>query len=259
VFTIIIPTHNRPALLQRTLRSLIAQTYRNFTVVIVDDSATYIPPYEELLLLKGQYVYIIRSGNEGPAESRNMGVSIAHSKYILFLDDDDTYASNHLEELARCIGDHSPALLFHDFQVCNETRTTSPPTQLSIECISISGVTRDSVYIRNRIPNSCLVYRRDVIAHLQHESNMVIYEDWDFLLKCLQDHDLTYAPLDSVIIHKSVADTPENMRRGNSHNEKIMETMMHLYRKHRAPNMDTRLARQALIASAGTSLALEHF
>jgi glycosyltransferase involved in cell wall biosynthesis len=239
------------------LRSLIAQSYKDFTVVIVSDTANYIPPYEELLALQGRYVYIIRSGVNGPAESRNMGLAVADSKYIIFLDDDDTFEAGHLQALAEHISDKSPELLFCDFKVHNEDRTKSPPEHLSTDAVSIAEVTQDSLFVRNHVPNSCLVYRRDVITTVKYDIDMIIYEDWDFLLTCLKDRKLSHVPVNSVVIHKSRATAPENMRRGNTRDDKLVEVMLYLYKKHPAPNMETRLARQALMSSAGVPLALE--
>lgn len=257
MFTIIVPTHDRPVLLSRTLRSLIAQTFQNFTVVVVSDSSSYIPPYEDLVKLQGRYVYIIRSGVAGPAASRNMGLAVADSRYIIFLDDDDTFEPGHLQSLVDHIGETSPELLFCDFKILNEDRSKVPPEHLSTEAVSIADVTHDSVYVRNRIPNSCLVYRRDVVAAVRCETDLPIYEDWDFLLACLKGHQLRHVPVSSVVIHKSRATAPENFRRGNSQDEKIGEVMLLLYKKYPGPNIETRLARQALMASAGVPLALD--
>ena len=259
MFTIIIPTHDRPLLLRRTLQSLIEQTYKNFTVIIVGDSSTYLPPYDELLALQGRYIYIIRSGAKGPAESRNMGLALALSQYVMFLDDDDTFEPGHLQAIANRIEKNSPELLFCDFKVRHEDRTKPYPEHLSTDEIDLSEVTKDSLYIRNRIPNSCAVFRRDVIGGIRFESNMIIYEDWDFLLQCLHGRSLGYLPINSVVIHKSAANAPENMRRGNTNDEKIVEVMLQLYKKHPAPDMQTRLGRQALLASAKVYLGLEHF
>ena len=260
MFTIIIPTHDRPLLLQRTLTSLIAQTCQDFKVVIVSDSGSYLPPYAELARFDQRFDYVLRcSGNPGPAASRDLGVAIADGEYILFLDDDDTYRSDHLAKLKERLLRDRPALLFCDFQVQNEDRTTNPPTLLeAAQTVSIADVDADSVYVRNRIPNSCVAYRRDVVAGLRNDPSMIIYEDWDFLLAALAGRSLVHFATDGVVIHKSRATAPENMRRGNSRDDKIAEVMLHLYRKHAAPNMATRLARQALMASAGVALDLAH-
>ncbi|SEF10993.1 Glycosyltransferase involved in cell wall bisynthesis [Burkholderia sp. WP9] len=259
MFTIIIPTHDRPLLLRRTLKSLIAQTWREFAVIVVSDSSTYLPPYAELSELQSRYTYIVRSGTSGPGESRNLGLALAQSRYVMFLDDDDTLEPGHLEAVARQIGDGSPELLYCDFKVCHEDRTTEPPSVESIEPVSISGVTADSVYVLNRVPNSCIVYRRDVVADVRHDTGLRLYEDWDFLLACLRGRTLVHMPVDSVTIHKSRACAPENMRRGNSRDDLIGATMLELYRRHPAPSMAIRLERLALMASAGLSLDLDSF
>lgn len=261
LFSVIVPTHDRPLLLRRTLASLIAQTHADFQVVVVADSAAYVPPYQELHALHGRFTYVIRSGEPGPAASRNLGLQVAEGDYIVFLDDDDTFQPGHLAALARAIGSGKarPELLFCDFQVQNEDRTVFPPTPLSSQAASIADVTADSIYVRNRIPNSCLAYRRDVVAAVRHVTDLIIYEDWDFLLACLRGRTLRHVATDTVVIHKSQATAPENMRRGNSRDDKIVEVMLELYRKHPAPSLQVRQARQALMAGAGVQRGIEDF
>ena len=260
MFTIVVTTHDRPLLLRRALRSLINQTYQNFQVIIVSDSSAYIPPYEEFLELTGRYTYIIRSGISGPAESRNMGVSLAKSEYVIFLDDDDTFEPTHLESLAGFIGANRPEILFCNFQIWREDRTKNPPMVESAEAYSLDGLNEDSIFVKNTIPNNCLVYRRCVIQHIYHDSSMRIYEDWDFLLSCLKTYHLTHVPVFSVVIHKTILDeSPENMRRGNTRNDLVFNATLELYKKHPALNAKTRLARQAFFLSAGFDLDLENF
>lgn len=261
MFTIIIPTHERPLLLKRTLDSLIAQTCQDFKVVIVSDSPGYLPPYQELTQLDKRFDYVLRAtGVPGPAASRNLGLAIADSEYILFLDDDDTYRPDHLAKLKARLLKDKPELLFCDFQIQNEDRTVYPPTLMpGGQSVSIADVTFDSVYVRNRIPNSCIAYRSDVLQGVRNETDLIIYEDWDFLLAAMHGRSLVHYATDGVVIHKSAATAPENMRRGNSRDDKIVEVMLQLYRKHPAPNMPTRLTRQSLMASAGIVLGLEYF
>lgn len=259
LFTIIIATHDRPLLLKRTLQSLIDQTCQDFRVVVVSDSASYLPPYPELAALDGRFVFMIRSGQPGPAISRDMGMAVADGDYVIFLDDDDTFRPGHLAALRQRLQQDRPELLFCDFQVQQEDRTVSPPQLLDCQSLSIADVTFDSVYVRNRIPNSCVAYRRDVLAGLHNDTELIIYEDWDFLLAAMAGRSLVHVATDTVVIHKSAATAPENMRRGNSRNENVVPVMLQLYRRHPAPNMPTRLARQALLASAGVVLDLSHF
>lgn len=261
MFSIIIPTHDRPLLLMRTLESLIAQTCQDFKLVIVSDTAGYLPPYQHLNQVAGRFDYVLRcTGVPGPAASRNLGLAIADGEYILFLDDDDTYRPDHLAKLKARLLQDKPELLFHDFQVQNEDRTTNPPTLLpGGQKISIADVTGDSVYVKNRIPNSCVAYRRDVLENVRNETDLIIYEDWDFLLAALHGRQLVHFDTDGVVIHKSAATAPENMRRGNTRDDKIVEVMLELYRKHPAPNQEVRQARHALMAGAGIVMDIANF
>lgn len=101
------------------------------------------PPFAELSALQGRYVHVIRSGVPGPAEGRNIGLSLVKSRYIMLLDD-DTLEPTHLDALARSIGADEPESLCCDFKVCHEDRTTHPPRTTSIESLRIGDV--DSVY-----------------------------------------------------------------------------------------------------------------
>lgn len=251
MFTIIIPTHKRPLLLQRALLSLIHQTWRDFQVIVVDDAAAYLPPFVQLAELVQRYTYIIRSGEPGPAASRNLALDLVRTPYVMFLDDDDSLEPDHLEKLAAHLEAHPAPLLFCDFQVQYEDRSTDPIQPLQRDRLSIAQVTRDSVYVLNRIPNSCLVYRRDVLDRVRFDTTLPLYEDWEFLLQCLRHHDLQHLATDGVVIHKSQATSPENMRRGNARNDLVGPVTMALYQMHPAPNAETRTARHALLASAG--------
>jgi glycosyltransferase involved in cell wall biosynthesis len=256
IFTVIVPTHKRPQLLHRALQSLIAQSYQAFQVIVVDDAASHIAPYEDLQALQGRGTYIIRGGNSGPAESRNLALKLVSTPYIVFLDDDDAFEPDHLQTLSEIIGKTSPEIVFCDFKVRNEDRTTAQPTHISTDSITLAAVTRESLFISNKIPNSCLAFRSDVVATIRFDTEMRIYEDWDFLLQCLMHRPLTHLPCDSVVIHKSNATAPENLRRGNTRDDLIVEVMLQMYKKHLAPDDTTRIGRQALMASAGISVQL---
>lgn len=256
MFTIIVPTHERPLLLRRALQSLIAQTYRDFQVIVVDDAGSYIPPFPEMAELRGRYTYVIRSGECGPAASRNMALQLLNTPYVIFLDDDDTFEPGHLQALADHIGTRMPEIVHCDFRVPREDRRHTPPLFLGSDDVSTAGFTADSVFIINRIPNNCLAYRRDVVQNVRHASDMRIYEDWDFLLSCLAGRTLEHVPTKTANIYKC-DDAPENERRGNTRDDLVVPTMLQLYKKHPAPNMATRLARQELLTNAGHPVTLD--
>lgn len=251
LFDIIIPTHERPELLRRALQSLIAQTFQNFHVIVVDDSGKYLPPYLELERLSGRFTHVIRSGVPGPAESRNMGLRLSKAQYVMFLDDDDLFEPMHLAALAECAEKTHPELMSCNFQVRVEDRQTTPPTVISNDIFSIKGIPQENVYVRNHIPNNCIVYRRDVVAGHWHDPSMRIYEDWDFLLQCLKDRVIEHISVHSVVIHKTSTADDLNARRGNTRHDLTLKTMLALYKKYPAPANNVKNARIDILRTVG--------
>jgi glycosyltransferase involved in cell wall biosynthesis len=257
VFTVIVPTHERPYLLHRALSSLVAQTFTDFQVIIVSDSGMYLPPIHDLAQLKGRVVYIQRDDGRpmGPGDSRNLALDLVRTPYVLFLDDDDSFEPGHLQAVAQALGGSSAwgqrPLVFTDFKVLEEDRNQTPPTQLKLTAFSLAGTTAEQVFVRNTIPNSCLVYRSDILKNVRFDTTMKLYEDWDFLLQVLALAPLQHAPGNGVVIHKSYVAGEANLRRGNSQDHILIESTAEIFRRHRAPSAAVAQGRTELMATAG--------
>jgi glycosyltransferase involved in cell wall biosynthesis len=92
----IVPVYNGEAFLRETLDSIVAQTYRELDVIVVDDGSIdgtrdLVAQYEAPL----RYVW---QANAGPSSARNTGLRAAQGKYVAFLDADDLW---HPDKLAR--------------------------------------------------------------------------------------------------------------------------------------------------------------
>ncbi len=102
--SIIIPTYKRPGMLGRAINSCLNQTYEDIEVIIVDDNDPFSKERLETEEFMTRYSnisklrYIKRNANGGGCASRNTGIEQAKGKYICFLDDDDEYKSNKIEE-----------------------------------------------------------------------------------------------------------------------------------------------------------------
>ncbi|MDK9873165.1 glycosyltransferase family 2 protein [Staphylococcus sp. IPLA37011] len=101
--SVIIPTFNRkPELLERSILSILKQSYKNFEILIIDDNYKDEYSYRISSLVESfhdeRIIYAKNPKNIGGAKSRNKGIEIAHGKYISFLDDDDFYLKDKLEK-----------------------------------------------------------------------------------------------------------------------------------------------------------------
>lgn len=95
--TVVIPTHNRAALLSSTLRSVLWQTSVSFDVIVVDDGSPGDATAEVVSGLRDPRVTLLRNAHsQGVSAARNRGIEAATSPWIAFLDDDDLWAPDKL-------------------------------------------------------------------------------------------------------------------------------------------------------------------
>lgn len=110
--TVVVPTHNRPALLREALASIAAQTCTDWEVVVVDDGST--PPIDAAALeasVGGRLRLVRHDQPRGVAAARNSGFAAARGELIAQLDDDDRLAPDALSAAAAALRDADIAFL----------------------------------------------------------------------------------------------------------------------------------------------------
>lgn len=106
MISVIIPVYNSEKTLARCLESLLAQSFCNYELIIVNDgstdaSSTIINQFAE----KDARVVGIAKDNSGVSSARNLGIEVSRGEYICFVDSDDYVTHNYLEDLYNCIID----------------------------------------------------------------------------------------------------------------------------------------------------------
>jgi glycosyltransferase involved in cell wall biosynthesis len=97
--SVIIPVFNRKALVARAIDSVLAQTYQDLEVVLIDDGSTdgSGAVLDEYTIKHPGRVKVIHQKNAGQVVARNNGIKVAIGKYIAFLDSDDTWLPHKLD------------------------------------------------------------------------------------------------------------------------------------------------------------------
>lgn len=112
-FSVIVPLYNKAGYVQRTLESVAAQTYRDFECIVVNDGSTdNSMEVVRGLKIEDRRLKILTQGNSGVAVARNNGVAVSKGEYVCFLDADDWWEPNFLEELDRLIREYPDAGLY---------------------------------------------------------------------------------------------------------------------------------------------------
>jgi len=97
LISIIVPTYNRTGYLAQTLNSIMGQTYRPIEIIVVDDGSTG----DENNVLCNRYPevrYIKIENSGGPAKPRNVGFEASTGKYVAWVDDDDLWLKDKLQQ-----------------------------------------------------------------------------------------------------------------------------------------------------------------
>lgn len=123
--SVIIPTRDRPSI-KSTLLSLVAQTIRDFEVVVVDDGSKVMHVTGADFEGIPQHTLIMRTSSGGAAVARNTGVEFAQGEYIAFLDDDCEAKPDWLQEFLN----YAQANM--DSSVCAFGGKVFPPKNASI-------------------------------------------------------------------------------------------------------------------------------
>ena len=95
LISVVIPTYNRPSLLIETLKTVFAQTFADYEIIVVDDGSTddtveRLRPYSERIRL-------ISQENQGIGAARNRGIDESRGKYVALLDHDDLWMPGKLQ------------------------------------------------------------------------------------------------------------------------------------------------------------------
>ena len=96
--TVITPTHNRGHLIERTINSLLAQSYKNFESIVIDDGSTD-NTQEVLSRYEDRRIIYCKIPKSGVSAARNVGIKLSRGKYVVFLDSDNLLEGDFLKEL----------------------------------------------------------------------------------------------------------------------------------------------------------------
>ena len=103
-FSIVIPLYNKESYIEKTLKSVLNQTFTHYEIIVINDGSTD-DSEATVLEFNDKRIQLYNQKNQGAAVARNLGIEKAKYNYIAFLDADDLWMENHLETLKTLIQD----------------------------------------------------------------------------------------------------------------------------------------------------------
>ncbi len=97
-FSIVIPLYNKENFIQNTIKSVLSQTFSDYELIIINDGSTD-KGEQKILAFNDPRILYHSKQNEGVSSARNLGIDLAKSNYITFIDADDFWYPDFLETM----------------------------------------------------------------------------------------------------------------------------------------------------------------
>ncbi|MGD1918033.1 MAG: glycosyltransferase family 2 protein [Pleurocapsa sp.] len=155
--SVVIPAYNAAHFLGQALESIFAQTYTEYEIILVDDGSTdntktILEPY----LSRINYIY---QPNKGVAAARNKGIEIAQGRLIAFLDADDLFLPQKLQQQVALFKLHPDVgMVVSGWQLTNEQAEIIENVELwhSLPCLDL----RTWLYWKPVLPSATMIRRQ---------------------------------------------------------------------------------------------------
>ncbi len=152
--TVIVPVYNVERYLDRCVESICAQTHGELDIILIDDGSTDAScEICDKWARDDCRVRVIHQKNGGLSAARNAGLDVAHGKWIMFVDGDDSIACDTAEKLLAAAEENHC-----DISVCNIIRVfddggTEPFYRPATECEVLSGERRFDTLLQPSVCN----------------------------------------------------------------------------------------------------------
>ena len=190
-FSIIIPTHNRETFFKKAVDSVLAQTYSDFELIIIDDGSTDKTKRLALSYSDKRVNYIYQS-NHGISFSRNKGVKASQGDFIAFLDSDDSWVPEKLKKTVEYINKYPDIKIFHTEEIWFRNGKLLP---------QLSKHKKPSGWVyKKALPLCCIgmstsVINRSVFDNLgSFDETLEACEDYDFWLRVTNKYEVKLIP-----------------------------------------------------------------
>lgn len=197
IVSVVIPTYNRYGVLANSIESVLAQTYKDFELIVVDDGST--DDTSDLMkkyLVDERVRYIQLEKNAGVSNARNVGVENARGEWIAFQDSDDCWRPDKLRIQMEYIAQHPNCGMVYSafgYHMPDEEEIRKIPNG------NHSGDLMSNLLICNRIGAPTIVVKKELFISLGgFDLSYPALEDWDFAIKAAATSEIGY--VDEILV-----------------------------------------------------------
>lgn len=194
--SVVIPSYMHGHLIDRALRSVVKQSYKNWEAIVVDNYST--DQTDQVITQIGDYrIRLLKINNEGViAASRNLGIREAKGEWIAFLDSDDWWTEDKIQICVSHINDKI-SLIYHDLVIWRDKKIIWGSNRIKSRKLKFPPL-KDLLINGNTISNSSVMVRKDVLIEIEglnESKEFVTCEDYHAWLRIAElEKNFKYIP-----------------------------------------------------------------
>jgi len=194
---VIIPTYNGLPYLKQTIDSVLTQTYDNLHVYVIDDGSTDNSATKKYVeSITDPRLHYAHKANGGQATARNYGIRISSSPFVTFVDSDDIWYPNKLEEQLACFNHKPLAGMVYGYSRLIDA-SGNPNKARATVAYDKRGYLFKYLLKGNKISGSAsmAMVRREVFDKIGlFKEDFLIGEDWEMWLRIARSYEIDYVP-----------------------------------------------------------------
>lgn len=122
LISVVVPIYNTEKYLVECVEHILKQTYQNIEIILVDDGSTdNSGEICDAFMMQDERVRVFHQENQGAAQAKNMGISVAKGQYITIVDSDDVVKENMIEILYQQVQEKSADIVIGNYYNYDES------------------------------------------------------------------------------------------------------------------------------------------
>ncbi len=242
--SVVIPACNAEAFIEYTLESVLAQTYQEFEIIIVDDgSRDRTIEIVQSFLDRDSRIQLFKQSNLGVAAARNLAMQHAKGEYIAPIDADDTWLPQKLEKQVKCLEECDDLVgLVYSWSIYLDRSGTVTGYSPFGKFGEVEGNVFTFLVFYNFLDNgSTMMFRRSCLDRIGgYNCKLKTCEDWDFYLRLAEHYQFRIVPEYLIGYRQHIGSTSSNCPAMAKFYELIMAEV---YQRH--PELPTYIRRWA--------------
>ena len=179
--SVVIPCYNHQYYVEKSLKSVIAQTYKNIEIIVIDDGSKDNSVKVLKELQKNNKFILECQENMGVCKTLNRAIGMSNGKYIATLASDDYWDLTKIEKQVKVLETSNNSEFC--FTQALEFDSNTDKNMRIFPKNPLSGNVLNSVFVRQHVPAGSMMFSKNLFDKINGFDESLKEEDWDFVIR----------------------------------------------------------------------------